>query len=389
MLDDAAEFLAHPGQEAGDVLEEDQRDVEAVAEPHEARALEGGIHVQGAGEVVGLVGHDAHGPPVEAGEADDQVPGEVLLHLEEVAVVHHGVEDVLHVVGQAGRVGHQGAQGDLGAVGIVGAGPRGRVVLVVERHEAHELTDHEQALLVVRAGEMGAAGAGVVGHGPAQVLLADLLVGDRLDDVGPRDEHVGGVLDHEDEVRDGRRIDRAARAGPHDGRDLRHHPRGQHVAGEDVRIARQGLDPFLDARAPRVVEPDDGRPVAGGHVHDLADLFRVGLGEGAAEDGEVLGEDVHQAPVDLAEARDHAVAGDLHLLHAEVVAAVQDELVDLREGALVEQDGDAFPGREPARRVVLGDLVRAPALFGFLVLGLQQTQLRVLSRGHAPSWKEP
>ena len=87
-----------------------------------------------------------------------------------------------------------------------------------------------------------------------------------------------------------------------------------------------------------------GAPILHGQVHDLADLLGVGLRERAAEDGEVLGEDVDQAAVDAAVAGDDAVARDLLLVHAEVGAAVDDELVDLVEAARIEQELDALAG---------------------------------------------
>src|SRR3712207_8102626 len=52
--------------------------------------------------------------------------------------------------------------------------------------------------------------------------------------------------------------------------------------------------------------------------------------------------------VDGAPARDHAFAGDLGLVHAEIGGAVLHEHVELLEGALVEQKLDAFAGRELA-----------------------------------------
>src|SRR3989304_2431423 len=66
-------------------------------------------------------------------------------------------------------------------------------------------------------------------------------------------------------------------------------------------------------------------------VHDLADLVGVGLGEGAAEDGEVLGEDVDQAAINLAVAGHHPVARDELLLHPEVPGPVGDQHVGLDE----------------------------------------------------------
>ena len=44
--------------------------------------------------------------------------------------------------------------------------------------------------------------------------------------------------------------------------------------------SRPGNDAFLDARAARIVEPDDGAAVLHGQVHDLADL----LGEDLASE---------------------------------------------------------------------------------------------------------
>ena len=165
-----------------------------------------------------------------------------------------------------------------------------------------------QALGVVVRQEVRHAGLLVVRHGAAELFLGDLFVRDGLDDVGAGDEHVRGLVDHQDEVGDGRRVDRAAGARSHDGGDLRDHARGQRVAQEDVGVAGERHHAFLDARAAGVVQADDGRADLHGHVHDLDDLGGVGLGERSAEDGEVLREDEDQPAVDAAVAGDEAVA---------------------------------------------------------------------------------
>ena len=71
-----------------------------------------------------------------------------------------------------------------------------------------------------------------------------------------------------------------------------------------------------------------------------------------AEHGEVLGEHVDHAAVDGAPAGDHAVAGDLGLLHAEVVAAVLDVHVELLEGVVIHQELDALARGELAALVL-------------------------------------
>ena len=63
-------------------------------------------------------------------------------------------------------------------------------------------------------------------------------------------------------------------------------------------------------------------------------------------------------------AGDHAVAGHDLLLHAEVAAAMGDELVDLLEGAGVEQQIDAL-----ARRQLAGVVLAAQAVLSAAELG--------------------
>ena len=220
-----------------------------------------------------------------------------------------------------------------------------------------------------------------MGGGAAEVLLGHLLVGDGADDLRAGDEHVARLLDHQDEVGDRRRVHRAAGARPHDGGDLRHHAGGERVAQEDVGVAAERRHPLLDAGAAGVVEADDRRPVVHRQVHQLADLGGVGLRQRAAEDGEVLGEDVDQPAVDGAVAADHAVAGDAALGHPEVGAAVGDQRIDLDERAGVEQQLHPLAGGQLAGGVLLVDALLAAAQAGALEAVLQLGQGFALGRG--------
>ena len=79
MLDQAAVFLRGARQEARHVDEGHDRNVEGVAEAHEARGLARGVDVEHAGEHHRLVGDEAHGAAGDAAEAGDDVPRERLL----------------------------------------------------------------------------------------------------------------------------------------------------------------------------------------------------------------------------------------------------------------------------------------------------------------------
>ena len=110
--------------------------------------------------------------------------------------------------------------------------------------------------------------------------------------------------------------------------------------------APQGFHAFLDAGSAGIVDADDGRAVLHGQVHHLADFFAEGSAQGTAVDGEILGKDVYQAAVDQAVSRHHAVARKLFLFHAEIRAPVGDETVEFFKRARVQQQFDAFPGRQ-------------------------------------------
>ena len=115
---------------------------------------------------------------------------------------------------------------------------------------------------------------------------------------------------------------------------------------------------------PESLSPITGAPFRTARSITLQIFSACASRERAAEDGEVLGEDVDQAAVDPAVAGDDAVAGDHLLLEPEVGGAVGDEAVELDEAAFVEQQVEPLARGELALLVLLGDARRAPALLG-------------------------
>ena len=100
----------------------------------------------------------------------------------------------------------------------------------------------------------------------------------------------------------------------------------------------------------------------------------MGLGQGAAKNGEVLAVDEHQAAVDHSVAGDHPVAWNLVVLHAEVGASVLDEHVPLFEGAFIKQQLQSFTRGELALFVLGFDTLEASSQAGCLALFLELIQ---------------
>ena len=85
--------------------------------------------------------------------------------------------------------------------------------LLLGRNDSSVLVELER-LVLVGAHEVRDAARAVVRPGAAEVLERDVLAGDGLDDVRAGDEHVRGLVDHQREVGERRRVDVAAGAEP-------------------------------------------------------------------------------------------------------------------------------------------------------------------------------
>ena len=90
----------------------------------------------------------------------------------------------------------------------------------------------------------------------------------------------------------------------------------------------------------------------------------MALRQRAAEDGEILAEDIDQPAVDRARPGDHAVAGDLLVLHADIDAVVFDIGVEFLETAFVEQNVEPFARSQLALGVLRVDPLLPAAHLG-------------------------
>ena len=197
------------------------------------------------------------------------------MDFEELAIVDNLQHHPAHVIGRISVVGNDRVEHRGRPVDRVVARNNRRRFAVRQRQIGHQRAGAHQHLDIILERAMGDTRCAAVHLRPAQLFGSEVLVGHRLHHIRPGDEHVARPLDHEDEIGDGGRIDGAAGARAHDQRDLRHHARCQHVALEHLGIAAKRGDAFLDARAARIIQPDQGDAGLDRLVHDLADFCRM------------------------------------------------------------------------------------------------------------------
>ena len=98
----------------------------------------------------------------------------------------------------------------------------------------------------------------------------------------------------------------------------------------------------------------------------------------AAENGEVVGENVDRAAVDAPVAGDEAIPRGGGLVHAEIVAAMHQQPVQLFEAALVEQQLQPLARRELSLFVLALTPLRPAAIQGGCVAARELLQLPVI-----------
>src|SRR5690606_34685292 len=116
------------------------------------------------------------------------------------------------------------------------------------------------------------------------------------------------------------------------------------IAQENIGIAAQAVDTFLDTCAAAVIQADDRRAGFHRHFHDFADFLRVDFAQRATNDGEVLRVDIDQSTIDGAPAGDDTIPVLTVGLHAGIGAAVAGEAIQFAEAAGVEQNVQPFVG---------------------------------------------
>ena len=199
------------------------------------------------------------------------------MDLEELAVVHDAADNLIHVVRSVRAVGDNLVEGIFGTVGRVISRQIRRFLHVVLRNIAEKLADGGDHFLFVFACEMSHTTLAGMNAGAAELLLGNFFTKDLLNYGRAGEEHVAGVLAHDCEVGEGRRINGTAGAGAEDGADLGNHTRCKDIALENLRVTCESVHTFLDASSAGVVEADDRCTDFHSLVHDLADLEGEGF----------------------------------------------------------------------------------------------------------------
>ena len=183
-------------------------------------------------------------------------------------------------------------------------------------------------------------------HGTAQFFCRDFFRRNRFDDSRAGEEHIGRILDHEDEVHQGRAVNGTAGTGPHDDGQLGNDAGRRCVVHKNSAKAGQGIDAFLNASAAGIIDTDDRCPHLESHFLHLSNLMGMHFAKGSAFNGKIFGIGKDQSAPHRTITGNDAVTGNFLFLHAEMGPAMMDKLPHFREAAFIKQLCQPFAGRQ-------------------------------------------
>ena len=194
MDDNPVVFLPCTWEEAWDVYEGDERDVEGITEADEASSLTRSIAVEGTRHDHRLVSDDTDALTIEASEADDDVLSPVTVYFEELTIVDDRTDDIVHVVALVRLVRDDRVEDIVDTVYYVRRLYARSILHVVLGDEGEQVTDQADTFLFIVYSEVSDTTLGGVYAGTTELLLGNVFTRDGLDDLGAREEHVARTL---------------------------------------------------------------------------------------------------------------------------------------------------------------------------------------------------
>ena len=179
-------------------------------------------------------------------KAYDDVLCPALVNFKEFAVIHDAADDLVHIVRLVRTIRDDFVQGIVKPGCRVVCRNERRFLHIVLRDETDDVLDDLDSLILVLCGEMRYTALGCVYACPSEIFLADNLSGHGLDHSRTCKEHIGGVLDHNVEVGQGRGVNRSSCTGTEYSRNLWNNSRSEDVPLENLTKACKGADSFLN-----------------------------------------------------------------------------------------------------------------------------------------------
>ncbi len=314
--------------EAGDVLQEQQRDLALRAQLDEVRALE-----RAFGKHHPVVGDHAHRLSVQVGKAGHQRGAVAGLELVQARAIHHPCDQLAHLVGLA-RIGRDDA---VQLLRVIARRFRRNRIGMRRRRRAqvgHDLAQDCDRMRVVFGVVIGHAGNARMHIGPAQFFGTHHFTGGGLDQRRAAQKDGALVLDDHRLLAHRRHVGATGGARTHHAGDLRDAQRRQVglVVEDPAEVVAIGKHLVLQRQvgAARVHQVQAGQMVLQGHflrAQVFLDRHRI---VGAALDGGIVGHDHAGTSVDAADAGDHAAGRHLALVH--VVGGQQGQFEEGRSG---------------------------------------------------------
>ena len=248
MIDNPAGFLCHARHKARHIHQRDKRNIKGITKTHKTGSLARGIDIQTPCQNHRLISDNTNGLPIHTCQTAQDIGRKILVNFKEILLIDHLGNHSAHIIGHIRIIRDNIIQHRRGSIGCICTKQFGRGFAIGKRQEAEQPSGLHQHIQIIGKSTMCHTRFFGMLAGTAQFFCCQIFMGDRLYHIRPGHKHIGRAFNHENEIRDGRRIYRPACTRPHHQRDLRHHTRGQNIPLKHFCIAPKRGHAFLDTR---------------------------------------------------------------------------------------------------------------------------------------------
>ena len=180
--------------------------------------------------------------------------------------------------------------------------------------------------------------------GTTKSFGSNVFVGYCFDNGRTGNKHLADIIDHKDKICDTRWIYSTAGTVSGNNRNLWDVTGCHGVVVEDLAIACQGIDSFLDTGTAGIVDADNRAAALDGHFNCICDLETVLLAQCTADDGKIFWVNNYFLAADGSVSGDHTVIRELAFFNIEGIFKIGNVGSDLPEGIFIKKHTDSFQG---------------------------------------------
>ena len=220
---------------------------------------------------------------------------------------------------------------------IISCQQSGRIIKIVIGKIAQQNFNLIDRIFITFAGKMCVSAFCIMSHRSAEFLECGFLSGHGFDHAWTGDEHITSFFYHEHKISHCRRINCSSGSWSHNNRNLGNNSRCPGITEENIPVAAQGVDSFLNSRSAGIIHPNDRNTRLHCQIHHFNYLAGMLFSKRTTARCKILGKSKKRSSVHQSMTCDNSIGRNIQVGHIEICRTVFYQHIDLTKSSLVKE----------------------------------------------------